>query len=195
MPERQPRPTAARHFVDRASTDVSLDFFGRAATIRCESEVVMEMRKLGKQHEKLHQLAGTWLGEETMHPSPWSPGGKAKGRYQMRVDIDGFFVIQDYTQERDGKVTYRGHGIYGWDEEQDTYTWYWIDSMGHVPPAPARGQWQGQVLSFEQPGDGPQRSRYHMELVASDRIRFMIENSSDSGKTFATFMEGEYART
>jgi hypothetical protein len=112
----------------------------------------------------------------------------------MRVDMDGFFVIQDYVQQREGQITYRGHGIYSWDEQERNYTWYWVDSMGNVPPKPSRGQWQGQVLTFEQPDAGDHQDRYTLERVGGDRIRFKIENSGDSGKTWATFMEGEYRR-
>jgi hypothetical protein len=157
-----------------------------------ESEVIMNMPKPTKQHEKLHQLAGTWLGEEKMHPSEWSPGGTAKGKYVMRVDIDGFFVIQDYEQERDGQITYRGHGIHSWDDKQRTYVWYWVDSMGSIPETPARGQWQGNTLTLEQSGD--HMGRYTHEFIGNDRILFKIENSPDGGKTWTTFMQGDYRR-
>src|SRR5713226_4309823 len=74
------------------------------------------MMKPTEQHRKLEKLAGTWVGEEKMYPGPWDPkGGKAKSRQTARVDLDGFFVITDYQQERDGKTSYRGHGVYGYD--------------------------------------------------------------------------------
>ncbi len=147
-----------------------------------------------EQHRKLHRLAGTWAGEEKMNPSPWGPGGTATGRYTGRVDIDGFFVVQDYVQEKDGKPSYRGHGIFGWDARRSTYTWYWVDSMGEVPPSPSRGQWNGDTLQFEHEPMGDRRGRYTYQFLDDNTYRFKIENSQDGGKSWSTFMEATYRR-
>jgi hypothetical protein len=147
-----------------------------------------------EEHRKLARLAGRWVGEETLSPSPWGPGGAATGRFDMRVDVDGFFVIQDYVEEKDGRTSYRGHGIFGWDAEQKCYAWYWVDSIGMVPPAPARGQWEGDTLTFEHAPVGDQRGRYTTRFVSADEITFSIENSRDGGKTWQQFMEGRYRR-
>jgi hypothetical protein len=108
----------------------------------------MDMPKVGPSHQKLYVLAGEWQGTETMMPSPMGPGGTATGTMQARVDIDGFYVISDYAQQRDGAVTYRRHGVYGFDTTTNEYTWYWIDSMG-MASVPARGTWTGDTLTFE----------------------------------------------
>lgn len=152
------------------------------------------MPQLTDQHRQLHALAGRWRGEETMYPMPWSPGGQAQGRYEMRVDIDGFFVIQDYVQEREGQVSYRGHGIFGWDEPQQTYTWYWVDAMGFVPPAPARGHFADGVFSFESPPAPGMRARYRFSLIDADNIGFSMQHSTDDGVSWSTFMDGRYQR-
>src|SRR5579883_1581160 len=102
----------------------------------------MEMPKVTKEHEKLHVFAGEWDGEEKMNPSPMGPGGPATGKMKGRVDIDGFYVITDYVQTQNGKATYKGHGVYGYDPQQGEYTWYWVDSMG-FPSVPSRGKWDG----------------------------------------------------
>jgi hypothetical protein len=76
----------------------------------------MEMPTPDEHHEKLSVLAGSWVGEETMYPSPWDPaGGGARGFIEARMDLHGMFLVSDYRQERGGAVTYRGHGVYGWD--------------------------------------------------------------------------------
>ena len=93
------------------------------------------MPKPQAEHEKLEQLVGSWEGEENLSPSPWGPGGKAIGRYTMRRDVDGFFLIQDYVEEKDGRIVFRGHGVIGFDTHSREYTWYWVDSMGS-PGAP-----------------------------------------------------------
>jgi hypothetical protein len=68
---------------------------------------------------------------------------KDSSRSQIRVDVDGFFVLQDYVQEKDGKINYRGHGIFGWDDQQKNVIWYWVDPMGFVPPPPPGASGRG----------------------------------------------------
>ena len=65
------------------------------------------MPKPTKQHLKLKRFVGQWEGKEKLSPSPWGPGGEATGRYTGRLDLEGFFVIQDYVEEKDyGDSTY-----------------------------------------------------------------------------------------
>ena len=112
-----------------------------------------------------------------------------------RVDIDGFFVIQDYVQESEGKVTYRGHGILSWDDPRRNFIWYWVDAMGLVPPVPARGDWKGDTLVFEaKDAAGTRHARYTHRVTGKDGYFFKIENSQDGGKTWGTFMEADYKR-
>jgi hypothetical protein len=153
----------------------------------------MEMPVVTDEHRKLHVLAGSWVGDETMAASPWGPGGPATGRYTGAVQCDGFFVAQDYVQETGGAVSYRGHGVFGYDLEKRQYAWYWVDSMGAVPAAPAYGTWTDNVLqlvSHSSHGQG----RYTYAFEGGDRYRFTLENSFDGGKTWQTFMTGDYRR-
>ncbi len=153
----------------------------------------MEMPRPTAEHSKLHVLAGEWTGEEKLSPSPWGPGGPAVGRSNCRVDLDGFYVIQDYVEEKDGKVTYRGHGVFGYDSSSQEYCWYWIDSMGFVPAGPSRGKWEGDTLTLE--SRSPRGiGRYTYRFEGDAQYHFQIENSFDGGKTFALFMEGTYRK-
>ena len=68
----------------------------------------------------------------TPHPSIRS--GAATGRVRNRLALDGFAVVQDYEQERDGGIHFRGHGVFRWDPEERSYTLHWFDSLG-LPPA------------------------------------------------------------
>jgi hypothetical protein len=155
-------------------------------------ETAMQMPKPGPGHQKLHVFGGNWQGSETMLPSPFGPGGTATGRMSARVDIDGFFVISDYVQEKEGKVGYRGHGVYGYDPQTDEYTWYWVDSMG-MPSAVARGKWLGDTLTFEASYPNG-RGRYTYRWQGDDKHIFQIENSLDAGATWNKFMEAAYVR-
>jgi hypothetical protein len=152
----------------------------------------MEMPKPDAHHEKLHALLGTWIGEEKLSPSPWGPGGAATARVTARLDLEGFFVISDYVEEKEGRTVYRGHGVYGWNEREKEYVWYWFDSMGTPPPQPARGTFQGNTLLFEQHAGGF-HARYTYVFPEPGRYRFKIENSRD-GVSWQTFMEGDYRR-
>ena len=152
------------------------------------------MPQPGAEHKRLQALAGEWEGEEQISPSPWGPGGKATGRYSYRAGVDGFFLIQDYVEEKDGRIVFRGHGVYGWDAKDKMYTWYWVDSMGQVPPAPSRGRWEGDSLIFESTNPPDGRGRYTHRFEGPDTYHFKLEGSSDGGKTFMTFMEGTYHR-
>ncbi len=153
----------------------------------------MEMPKVLEEHRKLKALAGAWTGKEKMHPSPWDPqGGPATGRIEGRMDLDGFFLITEYVQERNGQVSYRGHGVFGWDPYEKCYTMHWFDSIGTPVPSPARGTWKGDTLSFEQKSPMGLH-RYTYELKGDGRYAFRIDHSQD-GKQWVPFMEGTYTR-
>jgi hypothetical protein len=154
----------------------------------------MQMPTPSEAHQKLQALLGAWIGTETISPSPWGPGGTAVGKNELRLDLDGFFVVQDYVQERDGTVSFRGHGLFGWDGEKKAYAWYWVDSMGFVPDGPAYGQWQGDTLALAKSTPRGQ-ARYTFRFDSERSYRFTIENSFDGGATWLTFMEAVYHRS
>ena len=89
-----------------------------------------EMPKPSEHHRKLAAFEGTFRGEEKLHPSPWGPGGAASARVTGRFEVDGLFLVQDYVEEKDGRAAFRGHSVFGWDDRQKTYAWYWFDSFG-----------------------------------------------------------------
>jgi len=153
----------------------------------------MEMPKPGLEHEKLHRLVGTWNGDEKMHPSPWGPGGPASARSVQRAAVDGFFVIQEYEQTVDGKVMFRGHGIFGYDSRKKKVAWYWVDSMGMMPAEPSYGEWAGDKLELYSESPDMGRQRYTIELRGADSYYFAIHGSRD-GKSWAPFIEGVYTR-
>jgi len=146
----------------------------------------------GEHHLRLHRLAGTWEGPESISPSPFGPGGPASGRTVFSIAAGGLFVVGDYEERKEGRVVFRGHSVFGVDPGSGETCWYWFDSMGAPPPGPSRGRWDGDRLvlrsRFPQ-GEG----RYTYELLGSDAYRFVLETSRD-GSTFHTAMTGEYRR-
>jgi hypothetical protein len=153
----------------------------------------MDMPKPGAEHKRLEVLVGSWVGEERIYPSPWEPKmSSAQGKVTARFDLDGFVVVTDYIEERGGKVSYRGHGVYGWDAKKQHYTMHWFDSMGGSPSAPGVGTWEGQRLTFQ--AYDPERGfhRYSYEF-GDKRYRFVITHSKD-GKDWQPMMEAAFMR-
>lgn len=153
----------------------------------------MEMPKPTDAHRKLQKLIGAWTGEELLSPTPWDPkGGTAVARVHNRMALDGFAVVQDYEQERGGVVNFRGHGVFGWDPEGQTYTMHWFDTMG-MPPNVYRGTFQGDVLTLTsklQQG----HSRAVFNLLQQDKYAFHMEVSPD-GQQWTKVLEGNYSRS
>jgi hypothetical protein len=154
---------------------------------------MQEMPKPSENHRKLHRFAGNWVGEEKLSPSPWGPGGPAMGRLTGKIDLDGFFVVSDYIEEKDGKTVFKGHNVFGWDGQSNDVVWYWFDSMGFPPAGPSHGNWDGDTLVLR--NSSPQgEGRYTFRFEGKDRYYFSIENSRDGGKSWQKFMEGNYKR-
>src|SRR5947207_1690403 len=101
-------------------------------------------------HKRLHAMAGSWVSQDTIRPSPWDPvGGPATGRSETRVALDGMVVVTDYEQERNGTVGYRGHGVFGFDVGQGRPFMQWFDNMMPTASQPVWGTWEGSVLTFQ----------------------------------------------
>lgn len=153
----------------------------------------MQMPRPTKFHKKLAALAGDWTGDEVFPPSHWEPkGGKAKGRYKTRAIAGGFAFVQDYEQLRGGKVTFTGHGVFGYDVQQNCYLWHWTDSMGGMPCTATKGQWTKNQIVWE--NEGPMgRSRYTHTFLRGGKLGFKIEASQD-GVAWTVMMEGLYTK-
>ena len=152
----------------------------------------MEMPKPGEPHRRLAKIVGNWKGEEKLAPSPWDPvGGSAIGRVHNRAALDGFAVIQDYEQERNGAVNFRGHGVFTWDSAQNNYLLTWFDSMG-TPPNEFRGNFENDILSLT--NKGPMGlSRCSFDFREPNGYRFTMEVSED-GKQWITFVDARYRK-
>ena len=93
------------------------------------------------EHRRLAVFAGEWAGEETVFPSRWVAGGQATSHVVARMDLNGFYLIQDTRQTRDGRESFATHGVFTFDREDRLYKLFWYDSLGYYPPAPASGSW------------------------------------------------------
>ena len=137
-----------------------------------------------------------------IYPSLLDRGGRASAHVVTRVELDGFFLVSNYVEQREGAPLYHGHGVYGWDAAARAYTMHWFDSMGSVPATMARGQWTvrtaregepgGEELTFEQ-RTHQGYARYSYRFTQPDVYLFRIESSRD-GRAWLPFMEGKYRR-
>ena len=152
----------------------------------------MDMPRPGAEHEKLKLFVGRWTGQETIHPSPMDPaGGAAKARVDNRLALDGFAVVQDYEQEKNGKVNFRGHAVFSYDAARKQYVMDWWDSFG-MARSEYRGVFQGEVISLLT--DTPMgKARATFDFPRGDRYTFRMEISMD-GTLWVPFMEGQYTR-
>jgi uncharacterized protein YodC (DUF2158 family) len=150
----------------------------------------MDMPKPTKQHLRLQEIVGRWEGKETMHPSQWDPkGGIAVGRTTSRLALNGFAVISDYEQERDGVITFTGHGVMTYDPNEGRYVLHWFDCMGS-PPEVFSGVFEGDVLTVSHGGPG-MHARLTYDLSQKKRILTRMEMSSD-GLTWTSLFEARY---
>ena len=154
--------------------------------------MMMEMPKPTEAHKKLATLVGQWTGQEQMHPSPWDPkGGTATGRSDNRMALDGFALLHDYVQERNGAVSFTGHGVLTFDPQEKCYLMHWWDSMG-FPANVFKGGFEGSTLTMTRP-EAQGQSRAVWEFQDGKSYRFRMEFSPD-GNQWHPFMEGTYAR-
>ncbi|MBK9034545.1 MAG: DUF1579 family protein [Myxococcales bacterium] len=151
------------------------------------------MPKVSEQMQRLTELfVGTWRGEERLFPSEWDPvGGPATGTWTVRPGAGGFCLLVEYDEERDGQVSYRGHGVHGQDARDGHFYAYWFDSIGMMPKAGTRATLDGDRYTYTETGPtGQSRFTYAWR---DGVLSFSIERARD-GATWAPMHEGTYRR-
>lgn len=152
----------------------------------------MDMPTPAAGHRKFEQLAGRWEGTETMHPSDWDPkGGTAHGTTINRIALNGFALITDYEQTREGAVTFAGHGVYTYDAGADRYTLHWLDSIGS-PMEVFTGGFDGEILSLGHGGPG-MHARLRWDLGEPGQMGWSMQMSPD-GKRWNKLFDALYRR-
>jgi len=152
----------------------------------------MEMPKVGAEHQRLLAFVGEWEGDEEVAATAWGPGGPAFGRMSFRADLDGFVVIQDYLQQRNSRVTFRGHGVFTVDPETKEILWYWFDSFGFPPGDPARGRFEDNVLTLIR--TSVRGSSRYVYRIDAQHCHFSIENKLAVDSDFSPMVSGKYLR-
>jgi len=144
------------------------------------------------EHARLAAFAGEWNGEEVVFPSRWTEGGPATSHVVARMDLNGFYLIQDSVQMRDGKQVFATHGIFTFDRDDRSYKLFWYDSLGYTPPSPASGGWVGKSLTLVR-GSLRGNARHVYEIINDDSYSLKIQFSPDA-EGWADVLTGVYRR-
>ena len=144
------------------------------------------------EHARLAAFAGEWNGEEVVFPSRWTEGGTATSHVVARMDLNGFYLIQDSVQMRDGKQSFATHGIFTYDRDDRTYKLFWYDSLGYTPPSPASGGWVGKTLTLVR-GSLRGNARHVYEIIDDNSYSLKIQFSPDA-EGWADVLTGVYRR-
>ena len=144
------------------------------------------------EHQRLAVVAGEWSGEEMVYPSRWNAGGPAASRVVARVELSGFYLIQDTRQTRDGKESFATHGLFTYDRDDRLYKLFLHDSLGYYPPAPASGSWGGKVLTLVR-GSLRGNARHVYEIIDDNSYSMKIQFSPDA-EGWSDVLTGVYKR-
>jgi len=142
---------------------------------------------------ELEAMAGTWRGEERIHPAPWDPaGGTAHGVVANHIALNGQVLVQDYTQSRGGSVVFSGHGVLRRDADAQELVFHWFDSLRPVP-AEFRGRFDGHALTLVR--REPRGSARTVWVFAPDggSYHYRMDVSGD-GESWTPYLEGTYVR-
>lgn len=144
-------------------------------------------------HQKLHALAGAWIGDEVLADTPWMPGGRAQSFVRAQLALGRFFLEQDYRQERDGQETFRAKALVTFDLDRNEYRLFWFDNLGFAPAEPAGGAWDGNTLTVLR--KSPRAlARHAITIRNAQEYEQIIENSWDGGVSWTPVMTGLYRR-
>jgi hypothetical protein len=148
---------------------------------------MMELSKLNENHKLLSGLDGNWnyTIKFWMNPDPNAKPEESKGTAVRKSIMDGRFSIMDVTGKMempgpDGKkkeMTFKGHGIDGYDNVKKKFVGSWIDNMG-----------TGIMFSVGDYDPGTKTFTYTSEFEAipgmKQQIREVLKIADDNHMTF-----------
>jgi hypothetical protein len=144
------------------------------------------------EHRRLAAFAGEWHGEETVYASRWVDGGDAEAQVSARMDLNGFYLIQDTRQTRGGKESFATHAVFTYDREDRLYKLFWHDSLGYFAPSPASGGWSGNSLVLVR-GSLRGNARHVYEVIDDNSYAMKIQYSPDA-EGWSDVLTGVYRR-
>ena len=154
--------------------------------------MAMPMPSPSAGDNELECMVGTWRGKEIIHPSPIAPtGGTVDGVAQNVRALDGFALVQDYTQSHGDHVTFRGHGVFRFDSASGIHHLHWFDSMGQGPTL-----WTGCMksgrMTMEHIGP-PMSMRAAWDFTRDGHLTYHMDIAF-AGQPWTRFIDCEYRR-
>ena len=140
----------------------------------------------GTAHEALEMFVGRWLGTTELAASPWGPARTAAAEVTFTRAAGGFAVVQSYRHTEPDGTHFEGHGVFTVDPDHDETLWYYVDSMGRPPAAPARGVWHGSMLTVERHSE--RGAARHTFRVDRDVLIHTAELRLGEAQDFQPFM-------
>ena len=152
----------------------------------------MTMPEPSSGHAEFERLVGTWEGDEIIHPSHWEPeGAQARGRFHFERRLNGFALILDYEQRREGQLRFGGHGVVTYDPLGGLYHLHWFDSIGSLPEHYRGPLEEGRLLLSR--ADREMAARQIYDVREADVMDLKLEVSPE-GSDWRAYLEGRYHR-
>jgi hypothetical protein len=168
---------------------------------------MMELSKLNENHKLLTSLDGTWTYtvKMWMTPDPSSKPQESKGVAIRKSIMDGRFVEMDVTGKMQmpgagGKMqemTFKGHGLEGYDNVKKKFTGTWVDTMG-TGIMMAEGDYDPASKTFNYTGElevmPGMKQKIHEVVKLTDKDHMLFEWYENHGGQEAKTMEIDYTR-
>jgi hypothetical protein len=168
---------------------------------------MMELSKLNENHKLLTSLDGTWTYtvKMWMTPDPSSKPQESKGVAIRKSIMDGRFVEMDVTGkmqmpgagEKMQEMTFKGHGLEGYDNVKKKFTGTWVDNMG-TGIMMAEGDYDPASKTFNYTGElevmPGMKQKIHEVVKLTDKDHMLFEWYENHGGQEAKTMEIDYTR-
>jgi hypothetical protein len=169
---------------------------------------MMELSKLNENHKLLATLDGTWNCDVKM----WMDGDTSKkpdvskSTAVRKSIMDGRYILMDVTGKMempgpDGKkkeMTFKGHGIEGYDNVKKKFVGTWMDSMG-TGIMMSEGDYDPATKTFTYTGEFEMmpgmKQKLREVLKISDKDHMNFEYYEDRGGKEMKTMEIAYTRS
>ncbi|HEY4900498.1 MAG TPA: DUF1579 family protein [Terriglobales bacterium] len=150
----------------------------------------MPMPKPAPELSKLDYLAGDWISDGDLKPSPMGPGGKMTSTDQVHW-MDGKFFLVMHSKFKGAMGDGMALAVMGYDPDKKVYTYNEYNSMGQVNHS--EGTITGDTWNWtsdENMGGQTLKGRYTMKVLSPTSYTFMYEISKD-GTEWTTVMNGK----
>ncbi len=147
----------------------------------------------GTVHAVLENFLGHWRGTSRLAASSWGPERTAEAEINYTRAAGGYAVVQSYRHTEPDGSHFEGHGVFTVDPDHDDVLWYYVDSMGLPPGAPARCTWVGGVLRVERHSD--RGTARHTFRVDDGVLLHTAELRLGAAQEYVPFMTSECRRS